>query len=184
MTDGRPWYREPNTFIAVAALVVSVTAVVTGVYEAVLQRRHDRAEVWPNLEVATFTSEEGAEVLLRSTGVGPAIVRFIAVSVDDEARHNWRQVVRALGDTIPDLKFGVETVFAHAVRAGETVRMLDLPSQALQSPFYPWIGRVRIQICYASVFGDTWMVSAKLGAFSRSVQVPACPAQADSTAAL
>jgi hypothetical protein len=32
----RRWYSEPETFIAVAALVVSISAVVVGVYEASL----------------------------------------------------------------------------------------------------------------------------------------------------
>jgi len=31
MSDDRPWYREPETFIAVAALVVSISAVAVGI---------------------------------------------------------------------------------------------------------------------------------------------------------
>jgi hypothetical protein len=38
MSDDRPWYREPETFIAIAALIVSVSAMVVGIYEAALQR--------------------------------------------------------------------------------------------------------------------------------------------------
>src|SRR5690242_1629174 len=34
MNDVRPWYLEPETFIAVAALVVSCSAVGVGLYEA------------------------------------------------------------------------------------------------------------------------------------------------------
>jgi len=41
MSDDRSWYREPETFIAIAALIVSVSAMVVGIYEAA----HDRAEV-------------------------------------------------------------------------------------------------------------------------------------------
>jgi hypothetical protein len=55
-----PWYREPETFIAVAALVVSVSAVAVGLYEARLQRTHDRAEVWPHVEISTFVTPTGA----------------------------------------------------------------------------------------------------------------------------
>lgn len=56
MSDDRPWYREPETFIAIAALIVSVSAMVVGIYEAALQRAHDRAEVWPHVELDTFTN--------------------------------------------------------------------------------------------------------------------------------
>jgi hypothetical protein len=30
----KPWYRETETFIAIAALIVSLSAVVVGIYEA------------------------------------------------------------------------------------------------------------------------------------------------------
>jgi hypothetical protein len=48
MNGDRRWYREPETFIAVTAFVENVSAVVVGLYEAHLQRAHDRAEVWPH----------------------------------------------------------------------------------------------------------------------------------------
>jgi len=39
MSDDRPWYREPETFIAVAALVVSISAVAVGIYEPLARIR-------------------------------------------------------------------------------------------------------------------------------------------------
>ena len=41
-----------------------------GVYGAALQRKHDRAGVWPHLELATFTRPEGAVLYLDNTGIG------------------------------------------------------------------------------------------------------------------
>src|SRR2546425_6810638 len=67
MKGDRPWYREPETFIAVAALVVSISAVAIGLYEAQLQRAHDRAEVWPHVEISTFVTPKGASLFVENT---------------------------------------------------------------------------------------------------------------------
>src|SRR5207302_9887258 len=101
MNDARPWYREPETFIAWAALIVSVSAVAVGLYEAQLQRAHDRAEVWPHIEISTYTTLEGASLFIENTGIGPAIVKSVVVTVDGKPRENWPDVMRALGDSTP-----------------------------------------------------------------------------------
>ena len=80
MNEPRPWYREPETFIAVAALIVSVSAVAVGLYEAQLQRAHDRAEVWPHVEISTYTTPQGASLFVENTGIGPAIIKSIVVT--------------------------------------------------------------------------------------------------------
>lgn len=163
MSDGRPWYREPETFIALAALVVSLSAVVVGIYEASLQRAHDRAEVWPHVEVGTFTTPTDATVYLENTGVGPAVINSIVVTVDGKPRRNWQEVVTALfGDAAPS-RFGHETVRDHSLRAGDKVVLLDL-SAASVTGFWDEIRRVGVTVCYASVFGEHWELSGpKLG---------------------
>ena len=80
MPDNRPWYREPESFIAIAALIVSLSAVVVGIYEARLQRAHDVAEVWPHVEITTFITPRGASLSLENTGLGPAIINSVVGS--------------------------------------------------------------------------------------------------------
>jgi hypothetical protein len=176
MSENRPWYLEPETFVAVAALIVSFSALGVGVYEASLQRTHDRAEVWPNLEVGTFTTGEGAKVIVDNTGLGPAIVESVAAMVDDTAKHTWRGVFRALlGDSARN--FGNTSLFDHGVRPGDRVELLTLPASSLPTPFWPQIGRVTLRVCYRSVFEERWMVEARLGTANRRVKVTKCPAQ-------
>lgn len=113
MSDAQAWYRQPETFIAVAALVVSISAVVVGIYEASLQRAHDRAEVWPHLELETFITPEDASLYLENTGIGPAVVQSVDVAVDGRRRRNWEEVVRALVGR-PAQPSATETVVNHA----------------------------------------------------------------------
>jgi hypothetical protein len=176
MSEGRPWYREPESFVAVAALIVSLSALGVGLYEASLQRQHDRAEVWPHLEVGTFTSVDGAKVVVDNTGLGPAVVEAIAVTVDDKPAHGWHGVLQALvGDSTRNVSN--TSLFEHGVRPGDRVQLLGLPATSLPTPFWTQVGRVKIRICYRSVFDERWIVDGRLGTANRWTKVGDCPAQ-------
>lgn len=54
MATERRWYAEPETFVAIAALTVSISAVVVGIYEASLQRHHDVDRCAPQDSSADF----------------------------------------------------------------------------------------------------------------------------------
>ena len=118
MSSGRPWYREPESFIALAALVVSISAVAVGIYEATLQRAHDRAEVWPHVEVGTFTTSTDATLYIENTGVGPAVISSIVFSLDGKPRTSWDDLLPAwLGKGAPahfsHSTVGVRRTLAH-----------------------------------------------------------------------
>jgi hypothetical protein len=175
MTNNGAWYRQPESFIALAALIVSLSAAIVGIYEASLQRTHDRAEVWPHVEISTFIADHGAEVSVENTGVGPAIINSVVVSVDGSSRKNWDDVVRALAGGTPP-RFGNTTVIDHALRGGEKVAMLSIATENLPADFWKWIARVSVSICYRSIFDDHWTVSDEhLGGSSTWRVVSDCP---------
>ncbi len=181
MSDSRRWYTEPETFIAVAALVVSISAVVVGIYEASLQRHHDRAEVWPNLEIGVFTTPSTATIKLQSTGVGPAIIKSVVVTVDGKAKRNWDDVLRALTGREPT-GFGNYSSVNHGMRPGDELDMLIAPTRAVPADFWTAIKRVSMTVCYGSVFEENWIIESKqLGVGSTWRPVDHCPKQADST---
>lgn len=181
MTDSRRWYTEPETFIAVAALVVSISAVVVGVYEASLQRHHDMAEVWPHLEIGVFTNSKGANVILLSTGIGPAIVQSARVTVDGQLRHDWNAVLRTLNNREPGY-FENYSVVGHGLRPGDQVTMIGMSPGDQPANFWTAMARVGVQVCYRSVFDEFWIVESKsLGHGITWNQVANCPPQPDST---
>jgi len=176
MSDEYPWYRQPETFVAVAALVVSLSAVVVGIYEASLQRAHDRAEVWPHLEVSTWISDSGAKVVLNNTGLGPAIVRYVSVTVDGQPVRDWKMALAQLYGHYPP-RFSSSTIFQHAVRPGDQSLLIGLSSKDLPPDFYGWAGRISIRICYSSVFNEYWMVTGIPGQSDKWEVMRACPAE-------
>ena len=179
--DASPWYRQPETFIAFAALIVSVSAVVVGVYEASLQRAHDRAEVWPHLELETFVEPKGASVYLENTGIGPGIVQSMVVTVDGHPERNWDEVVAAL-EGHPGTPYANTSAVDHALPAGQRIALLSIDRANLPSGFWPWIGRLGITVCYRSVFDERWqLASSHLGVRTSLRAVDRCPPQAPGT---
>jgi hypothetical protein len=176
MNGDRRWYREPETFIAVAALVVSVSAVAVGLYEAHLQRAHDRAEVWPHVEISTFVTPTGVSLSVDNTGLGPAIIKSVVVTVDGKARRSWDDVLRALGDSAPG-PVGTTTVVDHALRGGERTTLVGLDRKTLPPHFLEWVGRIAVTVCYSSVFNDSWVVHDDLGGATTWQSVVVCPSQ-------
>ncbi len=181
MADDRPWYREPETFIAIAALIVSVSAVAVGIYEAALQRRHDRAEVWPHVEIGTYSSLHGVALKVENNGIGPAVVKYAVATVDGTPRRNWDDVVRALIGRTVGLTSN-ETIMERGIRAGDNVTMLALPADSIPPKFWDWITRASMTICYASVFDEYWIVSNDhFGGSDHWRQVSRCPPQPKNT---
>ena len=173
----RPWYREPETFIAIAALVVSISAVVVGLYEASLQRTHDRAEVWPHVEIQVFTKKTGAEIRLENTGLGPAIIESVVATVDGQPRHNWHELLRSVGG-VDSLQFSNSSAVQHGLRPGDPVVLADLPAGNLPPDFWKAFGRVGLAVCYKSAFGEHWIVESKhLGQMTTWKDVDTCSAQ-------
>lgn len=177
MSDGRPWYREPETFIAIAALVVSISAVAVGIYEASLQRAHDRAEVWPHLEIGTFVDGPGARIIVENGGVGPAVIKSIGVAVDGRAQQSWAGVFASLvGDKTK--QFGHQTIADLAIRAGDKLVLTTLPTDAFHGDFWDSVKRVDVVVCYTDVFEDAWRLTANLGSKLKWERVKTCPPQA------
>ncbi|HVX39029.1 MAG TPA: hypothetical protein VHB25_05580 [Gemmatimonadaceae bacterium] len=175
MSDDRPWYREPETFVAVAALIVSISAVVVGIYEAALQRRHDRAEVWPHLEIGTYTSPKDAKLSLQNNGIGPAIVQSIVVTVDGKPRRNWDSVLVAVAGVAN--KNQETSAAGRGIRAGDAVELLGVLRAALPPTFLDQVGRIAVHVCYTDVFGDAWTVTDTLGKRDVWRNVDRCPPQ-------
>ena len=179
MAETRRWYTEPETFVAVAALIVSLSALGVGVYEASLQRDHDRAEVWPQLEIGVFVGSAGAKVQAGNTGLGPAVVQSIDVSVDGHPQSDWLAALKVLiGDSARTDENN--TIFQHSLRPGDRVNLLALPAKSLPTPFWKQMGRVVVSICYRSVFDQRWLVVDTLGHADQWTVAKACPRQSAS----
>src|SRR5690242_9853410 len=89
----RPERREG--LAAVIAALVGLLALVVSGYTAVLQRKQVAAQVWPHLEMMRYPDHHAFTV--SSTGVGPARVKRVRVTVDGHPVPAWNDMLAALG---------------------------------------------------------------------------------------
>ncbi len=164
----RRWIRQPQTLVALAAVVLSLCGLFIAVYEASLVRRAQRASVWPYLEVTSSITPAGVTIWVRNSGVGPARVRTATIRHRGETRTGWTDAIGSLdGDaagvgaytsTISGRVLPVtadkEKIFELRAESGEEERAAAaLIGRAILD------GTLDVVVCYCSVFDECWLSS-------------------------
>lgn len=163
--------------VGFAAILISVCAVAVGGYEAYLQRKHDRAQVWPHLELTLTSGPTGAELQVINAGIGPAVVRSVNVLVDGRPTAGWQDVFKSMLNHPPG-RYSTSTIRERVLRAGEQVTLVAVPTAELPPDLPARLGRIGIEVCYASVYGDVWkLVSRGLGGPTEWSEGDQCPHQ-------
>lgn len=163
--------------VGFAAVLISVCAVAVGGYEAYLQRKHDRAQVWPHLELTLTSATTGAELQVINAGIGPAVVRSVNVLVDGRPTSGWQDVFNSMLNHQP-ARYRTSTIRERVLRAGEQVTLVALPRAELPPDLPARLGRIGIEVCYASVYGEIWkLTSHGLGGRSEWSEGGRCPHQ-------
>ncbi|HEV2751979.1 MAG TPA: hypothetical protein VGV12_15765 [Gemmatimonadales bacterium] len=167
--------------VGLAAILISVCAVAVGAYEAYLQRNHDRAQVWPHLELTLTSAPTGAELQVVNAGIGPAVVRSVTVLVDGRSTTGWQDVFKRMFSQ-PPTRYSTSTIRERVLRAGEQVTLVALPTAQVPPDLPTRLGRVGIEVCYASVYGDVWTLRSRgLGGPTEWTEGGQCPHQDSSS---
>ena len=160
--DTTRWWRRPLSWpaqhwTALTAIVISVCALVLSIDSARQDREHKRLSVRPVISISFSYTDDGAGFRARNVGLGPAIVKWFTVYVDDIPRSSWTDVRAALGMTDTDFRFGLfhqemiyqpdsqsATVFWYTNR--ESAQQLIANRR-----------RIRTEICYCSLYDECWV---------------------------
>jgi len=174
------WYTKPDMIVALSAILISLCTVAVSGYEAWLQRHHDRAEVWPHVELSLVNTPEQSTLSIENTGIGPAVIESFTVTVDGKVVRNWSGALAAVLGSAPAV-FENSTVVSHALRAGDRVTLVGVRRSDLPPGSMAKFARVGIEVCYASVFGDSWTLRDRhLGGESEWLGTSRCPTVAGS----
>ena len=176
-TGSRSRLGEPEMLVGFAAILISVCAVAVGAYEAYLQRKHDRAQVWPHLELTLTSAPTGAALQVINAGIGPAVVRSVNLLVDGRPKSGWPEVFTTLLNHQP-ARYSTSTIRERVLRAGEQVTLVALPTAELPPDLPARLGRIGIDVCYASVYGEIWTLRSRgLGGSTEWSEGGQCPHQ-------
>lgn len=152
--------------IAVCALVVSALATGASWWQSHVVAEQLSSQVWPYLTISTTYDPHYVAVEIDNDGLGPAIIRSSVLSIDGTP---YSSPVHAFGRVFKQPAHG--TVSAQisglspgsVIRAGGSARLFRItaPWAATQFGAAAEAGRFDFRVCYCSLLGNCWTISAK-----------------------
>ena len=162
------WLRRPQTMIGLSAVVLSLCGLFVATYEAMLLRQHQRASVWPHVEVHASLTPDRVRLMVQNTGVGPARIRAAAVTFDGQRYDDWEGVFRTILDERGTLNAYQSLISGRVLPSGspeETILLVAVDdgdaAPALVSALRSEIidGNFDVELCYCSVYEECWTTS-------------------------
>jgi hypothetical protein len=167
------WIARPESIIGICAVIVSVVAVAVAAYEARLERRWQRAAVWPHIQLdrsyyqadSNSTSDARGRTLTlnaENVGVGPAHIRDFHVTVDGKPQATWGAMMQALLGTAEEIQYGQSTILGTILPPQRRIELLQLSSQPHSDRIYGEMNRLEFLACFCSVFDECWQTSYRV----------------------
>jgi len=159
---------SPEMITAISAVFIGVCAIGISLYETSLIRQAQKGSVWPALGGGYSYSQDGFSYLLENAGVGPAIIEYIIITVDDEPVETWPQFFDNINFSFSN--YLVTQAAGRIISPQSQVDILVIPPQKNIDQFAQEQSRVGVEICYCSVYNDCWLVTMQ----ERSKEVSSC----------
>ncbi len=176
--------------IAVSALLVSFVAAGAAVYQTRVIAQQFSATVWPYISFDRTNSPWSSELDIRNDGLGPAIVRSVAITWDGKNEPTIEAVLSAAVAAEPQgmraarkalaagtkLAFSTSTPTAGMVIPANSKHMIFRMDGALLVHYYrPALERVGLSFCYCSLTGSCWLQKYSGTGDSDPQSVGSCP---------
>ena len=140
---------------AIAAGIVSLSALSVSIYEAYLMREQQAASVLPIIDYWSSYESGGAYSMnLANKGLGPAYIKDIEISVDTEPKRNWTEVLRMLAAA--PVAHAESAMIGSVMAQGEANALISIPDPDAATAIWREAERLSIRVCYCSVFKNCW----------------------------
>ncbi len=154
-----PRKRDAEFWIAIGALAISGLAMLSSLMQVNVQRNQERAMVWPHVSARPAFSATGYEFVARNKGLGPALVRDVAILVDGRRVEGWIEALDVLVG--PGHGYGWDRIRANDLQdtvlgADESARLFAIDWDDRLRAAFPGDDRVQVRICYCSFLGECW----------------------------
>lgn len=155
-----------QTVLSVAGVFTGAVALYAALTESSAVRRQTAAAVWPYVQLAVndYLSDESGiyELTLTNSGVGPAQIRAVRVSINGSAMSSWAAVIDEVSPG-ESPTFSQSFIANRVIRAGESVTMFGTqnPELVAQMREVAADSNNSIQFCYCSIFDECWTVDSR-----------------------
>lgn len=173
-----------NSIATIGAVILSIVAISISVLEVTTMRTQQKSAVWPYLQINSSYTDGKYQILLENKGVGPALIKNLALFVDDEPAYEFDKIISDLVGLENAFSYDVYQVSNPAnsvISSREKVRMFSVPlrnNDKENTEFTPGVifaqqanQRFNIAICYCSIHEDCWKTDIRMSGVE---EVKAC----------
>ena len=155
--------------VALAAVVVSLSALFVSVYQTQLQKKQQYASVWPHLTIYNTTVMTDSTfqwtINIANHGVGPAVIREVTYSLNDQKLNGFGQFIQQIsGQKSEEIDGYTENLVYEGEFLPQDRNVVAYSTTRYMKHHEAFMKRVEsynIQIRYASVYGEEWEVCVK-----------------------
>jgi hypothetical protein len=146
------------------AVGISLMALVVGFYQARIAERQAHASVWPYLTIGYNLYDRGENRgftwTVDNSGLGPALIQSVVVSLDGKPVRRWEDVTAVLGlkkdfeHTTSSVRGRVLPPNSNRDTTIQAIRVFALPDA---EAFWKARERLQMDVCYCSVYQECWV---------------------------
>lgn len=164
----RRWISRPQTIIALSAVVLSVCGLFISIYEASLIRIHHRASVWPHVAVTPSLNPGSVRLFIQNTGVGPARIETAAVTVGEQPKGDWGDLVRSIVKDGRGTNRYQSLIIGRVLAPNSEEKIFELSVDTMDAAGSSAItamqnkileGDIDVLVCYCSIYDQCWQSS-------------------------
>jgi hypothetical protein len=157
------WLMEPQTLIALSAVVIGVSGLFISLYEASLIRQEQRAAVWPRVGIGFAVNDSAVTVVAENAGVGPARVQSAQLRYNDSTLVNWMDLVKRTTTDPVSVNRRINLLNGRVLSPGTRVDIVHFSfreeKHASELARSVLSGSTDVRACYCSVYDDCWVTS-------------------------
>ena len=146
--------------VGLSALMVSLVAVLVGVYSAYIDRAYARASVWPSIQLGrTYSLTDGNlnfAYLAINNGTGPAIIKTLKISRGETVVTQWAELIALAG--VKDVSYMQSQLNYSVIPANQRITALQTADNSLIDVLMVQDNVTRIEMCYCSIYDECWQV--------------------------
>jgi len=157
------WLLEPQTLIALSAVLLSVCGLFVSLYETSLMRQEQRASVWPRVSIGFTINDTLVTFIAENAGVGPARVQTAWARHGDSTMANWGELIIRTSAGPVSVNSSINLVNGRVMSPEKRIEFAILDfrdeQQAALLAASIFEGETDIRACYCSVYNECWVTS-------------------------
>jgi hypothetical protein len=149
-------------FIAVFAVIISLSTLFVYIYQSNLMKQQQKMSVWPHLTIGPSVSEDAFTLRMMNQGIGPAIIESAVITHDGNVLGGIQDLMTIVPDSL-QAPFSYSSLWqGQVIMAGEPVDLFRVTGSSGATGYLAQelgAGRILLEVCYSSVYGDTWVTN-------------------------